>query len=268
MNLNEIYFPVEKIPNPELAKGVELPSGLQYAVQVTKPDGVKRTVNYCSEIYHLVPNDTVIPLFLETISKYYKVEATAKINQWARFHIDFILKDKGVTITKGDPVFPNIRIINSYDGTIKYQYANRFWRQICSNGMGVWVGGDLHIKTMHTPAIGEEVSFEGVMEMTSKFLAELGEHTEVYKELGDHVVRNPELRVEEIIDETSFPTSLHEDVLFRLTEEKEQLRLPEITDWLVYNAFNYQLNHNEELKAKESKREKMDQEVLTYLLNY
>ena len=124
------------------------------------------------------------------------------------------------------------------------------------------------MKMMHTPAIGEEVSFEGIMEMTSMFLAELGEHTEVYKELADQEVRNPELRVEEIIEETSFPTTLHEDVLYRLNEEKEQLRLPEFTDWLVYNAFNYQLNHNEELKAKESKREKMDQEVLTYLLTY
>ncbi len=268
MNLNEIYFPVEKIPNPELEKGVELPSGLQYAVQVTKPDGVKRIVNYCSEIYHLVPNDTVIPLFLDTISKYYKVETKVKISQWARFYVDFNLKDKGVIIDKGDPVFPSIRIINSYDGSIKYQYANRLWRQICSNGMGVWTGGNVSMKMMHTPAIGEEVSFEGIMEMTSMFLAELGEHTEVYKELADQRVRNPELRVEEIIEETSFPTTFHEDVLYRLNEEKEQLRLPEITDWLVYNAFNYQLNHNEELKAKESKKEKMDQEVLTYLLNY
>ena len=268
MNLNEIYFPVEKIPNPELEHGVELPSGLQYAVQVTKPDGVKRIVNYCSEIYHLVPNDTVIPLFLDTISKYYKVETQVKINQWSRFFVDFILKDKGTNIGKGDPIFPKIRVINSYDGSIKYQYMNQFWRKICANGMMGWTGGNTHLKMMHTPAIGEEVSFEGVMEMTSKFLAELGEHTEVFKELADQVVRNPELRVEEIIEETSFPTTLHEDVLYRLGQEKEQLNLQYTTDWLVYNAFNYQLNHNEDFKAKESKREKMDHEVLTYLLTY
>jgi len=268
MELNEIYFPVEKIPNPSLDDGVELPSGLQFAIQITKPDGEKRIVSYCSEIYHLVPNEQVVPLFLETISKYYKVETAVKVGHWARFFIDFVLRDKGINISKGDPVFPAIRVINSYDGSIKYQYANRFWREICTNGMGVWSGGNISMKKMHTPAIGEETSFEGVMEMASKFLAELGEHAEVYKELAASEISNPISRIEDIIEETSFPVTQSENVLYRLEEERNMLNMSYVTDWLIYNAFNYQLNHNEELKAKESKKEKMDEEVLTYLLTY
>lgn len=268
MDLNELYFPVEKIPNPSLEDGVELPSGLQYAVQVTKPDGMKRIVNYCSEIYHLVPNIDIIPTFHEELSRYHEVEASFKINQWARFIVDFIIKDKAISIGAGDNVYAKMRAINSYDGSIKFQYLAGFWREICSNGMGAWESINAKLKKMHTPAIGEDVSFEKVMEMLSSFLADMNDNAEVYRELNDVKVARPELRVEEIIEETSFPTTLEEDVLYRLEEEKNQLGVTVITDWLVYNAFNYQLNHNEELKAKESKREKMDQEVLFYLLTY
>lgn len=268
MNLNEIYFPVEKIPNPSLDDGVELPSGLQYAVQVTKPNGEKRIVNYCSEVYELVHNESILPLFLETIERYYKIEVRTKMRDWSKFFIDFIILDKPVQITNQDYINAKIRVINSYDGSIKYQYANSFWRKVCGNGLHAWVGGDTKLKKMHTPAIGEKVTFEAVMEMTSKFMAEIGEHSEVYKELAEAPVRDPELRIEEIIEETSFPTSLQEDVMYRLEEERNALNLTQITDWFIYNAFNYQLNHNEELKAKESKKEKMDQEVLDFLLTY
>lgn len=268
MDLSEIYFPVEKISNPSLQDGVELPSGLQFAVQVTKPSGEKRIVNYCSEIYHLVPNQEIIPLFLDQLSRYYKVDVKVRFNEWARFFVDLVIKDKSIDMGRGDNIFPKIRLINSYDGSYRYQYVAGIWRQICSNGMGIWEQKGTRIHKMHTPAIGEEVSFEKVMEMTSTFLAEIGEHTEVYRELSDTEIKYPESRIEEVIEETSFPSSLQEDVLYRLEEERNQLRMERITDWLVYNAFNYQLNHNEDLKAKENKKEKMDQEVLNYLLTY
>jgi len=267
MKLNDLYFPVQKIPNPSLEDGVELPSGLQYAVQITKPDGTSRIVNYCSEIYHLVPNDQIIPLFLDEISKYYQIEVSSKIRDWARFFIDFVIMDKAIQIIKGDNVFPKIRVINSYDGSYRYQYIEGLWRQICSNGLGVWEKKTRISKT-HTPAIGEEVSFEKVMQLTSKFLADLSKHTDVYQELADSSVRDATSRIEEVIEETGFPSSLQEDVLYRVEEERNLLNLNEINDWLVYNAFNYQLNHNEGLKAKENKKERMDQEVLDFLLSY
>lgn len=267
MNLNESYFPVEKIPNPSLDGGVELPSGLQYAVQVTKPDGTKRIVNYCSEIYRLVPNSEIIPLFLENVSKYYKARVEVKMRDWSKFFFDIIIEDKWVPILKNDPVFPKIRIINSYDGSYRYQYVGGLWRQICSNGLGIWENKSRIIKA-HTPAIGEEISFGKAMELISNLMADFNDHLEVYHELSETVVKNPANRIEEIIEETGFPSSLHKDVLGRLEEEKTQLQITEVTDWLIYNAFNYQLVHNEDLKAKENKKERMDQEVLDFLLSY
>ena len=267
MNLESLYFPVEKIENPEIERGIELPSGLQYAVQVTKPDGTKRIVNYCSEIYHLVPNETILPLFHNEISRFYDVDVKVKMADYSRFFVDFIIKQNPVEIMRGDKLNARLRIFNSYDGSMRYQFSAAFWRQVCGNGMMGWKNMSRILK-MHTPSIGEETSFAKVFEMTSKFLAEAAENTEVYKELADTTVKYPQSRVEDVIDSTSFPSSLEEDVLYRLEEEKNALKLTEVTDWLIYNAFNYQLNHNDEIKTKENKRERMDQEVLEYLRLY
>jgi len=268
MDLQKLYFPVKKIPNPELARGVELPSGLQYAVQVEKPDGTKRIVNYCSEIYHLVPNENILPLFHKEISKFYDVKIQCKMRDHAKFFVDFIILQKAMEIMKGDKLFAKIRVINSYDGSIRYQFADSFWREVCSNGMMGWADGSNRIIKMHTPAIGKEIEFSKVMEMTSVFLADADENAEVYRELAGSQVGDSFGRIEEVIEETNFPTSLAEDVVERLEVERNQLGVTTMNDWLIYNAFNYQLNHNDDLKTKEQKKDKIDAEVLEYLLTY
>ena len=60
----DLYFPVEKVLVDQIMPGYEHPSGISHAVIVTKPDGTKRVVNYCSDIYHLVPNETVMGSFI------------------------------------------------------------------------------------------------------------------------------------------------------------------------------------------------------------
>jgi hypothetical protein len=268
MELHDLYFPVEKILNPELAKGVELPSGLQYAVQVTKPDGTKRIVNYCSEIYHLVPNKDILPLFTDEINQFYKTEVQVKQRDWSKFFVDFIIKTKSAEIMKGDHLYAKIRCINSYDGSIKFNWSDSFWRKICKNGMMGWAPGKHKIHQMHTPAIGQEVNFSKIMEMTSEFLADMDENTEVYRELADTQIRNPLQRIQDIVENTNFPASMAEEVVNRFELERTQLGITVANDWLIYNAFNYQLNHNDDLKTKEQKRDKIDEEVLEFLLTY
>jgi len=190
------------------------------------------------------------------------------MNRWARFFIDFVLKDKAVIMSPKDTVFPRIQLINSYDGSIRYHFMAGYYRLICSNGLMVPEGFTKEISSMHTPKLGEETSFEKVMQMASEFLAETVEITEVYKELQDQLMTDWMMRIEEVVQETSFPVSLEEDVVERMEEELALAEGANPNDWLVYNAFNYQLNHNEELKAKQGKKDKVDQEVLEYLLKY
>jgi len=265
--MTDIYFPVEKVPVEEITPGFEHPSGISHAIVVTKPDGKKRVVQYCSDIYYLVPNDSIIPEFEKEMSRFFKIEKQVRMSRWARFFIDFILMEKGTQMAPKDMVFPKIRLINSYDGSIRYHFQAGFWRQICSNGMMgfVWEKG---IKQMHTPKLGKETSFGAVMEMASEFLAESSDILEVYKELQDSEVPDWMNRIEEVAEETAFPITMQEDVVERMGTELDMLSGTVPNDWLIYNAFNYQLNHNEDLKAKESKKDAMDQEVLQYLLKY
>jgi len=72
--MTDIYFPVEKVPVEEIMHTeLEHPSGISHAIVITKPDGTKRVVQYCSELYYLVPNQSIIPAFEKEISQFFKV---------------------------------------------------------------------------------------------------------------------------------------------------------------------------------------------------
>lgn len=266
--MTDIYFPVEKVPVKEIMPGYEHPSGISHAIVVTKPDGTKRVVQYCSNTYYLVPNNTIIPIFEKEISRFFKIEKRIRAFNWAIFSIDFLLKDKLISIMDEDLILLRITMINSYNGSRKYHFQTGFFRVICSNGMMIPAGSVNKITAMHTPKLGKETSFEAVLEMTSKFLSEASEIAEVYYELQEQPVSDWMMRIEEVAEGTKFPISLKEDVTDRMYQELLALPEAEPNDWLVYSAFNYQLNYNEEFKAKESKREEMDQDVLAYLLKY
>jgi hypothetical protein len=266
-DLNALYQPVEKVLMEELLPEFQHLSGQKHAMVLTLPNGKKEIVNYCSDDYYLVQNKDIIPAFIEEISKFFKVETSIKVRNDTRFYVDFHLKQKEFTMFKGDIIYPAIRYVNSIDGSVKYHWEMLFWRQICSNGLKGFVNWD-SVKNMHTPGLENITDFTKVMEMTSLFLAEADEHFENYRFLQSQNVKKPALRIEEVLDETDFPKSLEEDVLYRLETESQQLGISQITDWLVYNAFNYQLNHAEEYKAREEKKAKIDAQVFQYLLNY
>ena len=73
-------------------------------------------------------------------------------------------------------------------------------------------------------------------------------------------------RIEEVIESTSFPIGLMEDAQVRAAMEQTRHKLPS-TDWLIYNALNYVINHEAET-LQGRKAERIDREVLDYLYNY
>lgn len=266
-NLSNLYLPVEKVYMEEVLPGYKHRSGLLYATVITLPSGEKEIVNYCSEDYHLARNEEIIPPFIQEVSRFYDVDVRSKIRGNTQFYVDVVLKNKELSMGTLDKVNPTIKVINSYDGSIKYHFQMGFWRKICANGLMGFVNWD-SIKKMHTPGLENLTDFSKVMEMASLFLAECDEHFERYRELQGQTVKNPLLRIEEISEETDFPTSLIENVVERLEEERKLLNIEVVNDWLVYNAFNYQLNHAEEYKAKEERKAKIDNQVFKYLLDY
>lgn len=269
MDLKDIYFPVEKVEVDHIMPGFEHTSGLKNAIVVTKPDGQKRVVKYVSDIYHLVPNQSVIDPFIKHMGQFFEVEAVVSMRNWASFQVSILLKDKIFEIMKGDAIFPKIDQINSYDSSRKYQFRAGFHRLICENGMTAPVGpAHLNIKRMHTPSIEALTSFEAVVEMAHELMEIAEEPVELYRELAGQETSDLQERIEEVIEETGFPRSLGEDVAYRANLEMDALGLKMANDWLVYSAFNYQLNHSEDIKAKEGKKDNIDEAVLSYLTDY
>lgn len=268
MDLNSIYLPVEKILVDQIMPGYNHPSGIKNAVIVTQPNGEKLIANYCSDKYFLVKNEDVIEPFKKELEKVYNVGFAIKVFGYTQFHVDFNLLQFGTKILKNDEIFPRIRLSNSYDGRVRYHFTMGFFRQVCTNGLTAPVGDELKIRKLHTPSLENLTSFEKVLEMASNFLKSSDKFFGTYFELLDNPVRNLNYRIEDVIEDTGFPPSLEEDVKSRVSEEMSQLGLSEPNDWLVYNAFNYQLNHNENYKAKQEKKEEIDVEILNYLLQY
>ena len=79
----------------------------------------------------------------------------------------------------------------------------------------------------------------------------------VYNDMANRMVNNWTERIEEVTKVTGFPTRQLEAVTSRLMSEHHQHGLP-ITDWLIYNAFNGELNHNSTIKTDEYKRMELD----------
>jgi hypothetical protein len=89
------------------------------------------------------------------------------------------------------------------------------------------------------------------------------EMVQVYHDLKDFKLGNPKIRLEEVAENTSFPMSLLEGAEERMIAELKMGYEP--TDWVVYNALNYMINHgNDSLIGR--KFEKLDKEILNYML--
>ena len=83
--------------------------------------------------------------------------------------------------------------------------------------------------------------------------------------LAGQIPGNVEELITEVIENTKFPTRQGESVLERINEEHSQLG-GSMNRWLVYNGFNYQLNHNTDIGTADHKKDRIDEQVLDYLL--
>jgi len=265
MNKN-LFYPVEKVLASDIAPGLGFNSNITHAVVVNTPNG-KQVVNFCSEDYRLVPNAEILPPLIGELGDSWKIEVLSRTFAESMFYIDVIFKNKKFKISGKDDIFPKLTIYNSYNGKMRYQFIMGFYRLICSNGLTIPIVDSLtKIKAMHTPKIEKLVDPDTIKIMVNEFNQNAIELMEPYLILQDQKVGNMPLRIESVIDDTAFPGRQLENVIDRATEEIQSGLAP--TDWVTYNAFNYQLNHNEEIGMPEHKKNKLDQEVLDYLLRY
>lgn len=261
----ELVYPVEKIPAWEVNPGFNTNSYNSHVVVVTTPTG-KLKVNDCSKDYQLIRNSALIDPIIDGLAPNHKVLVTGSAWNNAVFSINISVGralDEKVVV---DKLYPMISILNSYNGKIKCTTRLGIMRGVCTNGLMLPESSDIKfLQFSHTPSNEEHIAIGRILEVFGEFLEHAGDIAEVYDDLKVSPVSDVVSRVEEVIENTAFPNKFKEDVIDRINLEMSTFKFKQ-TDWLVYNGFNYQLNHHEEMVWDPKKRVKVDQDILTYLL--
>jgi len=271
METKSLFYPVEKVKVSEILPGYSTNKQKDYAI-ITKVDGKPKLLNLCSKGYQLVENETIIShaRYLLELSGF-NTQLTYTHYDNSKFFIDLTLDVKkfgfGLEIgKKKDILVPKLRLVNSYDGSIKYNASASILRLVCTNGLTMPVAIS-SFRKRHTKQLEGDKAVEMAIEMIQKIIESTDIITESWDQLVDQTVVDIEDRVMEVIENTGFPITLAENVIEKVVEEQKIFNLPRPNDWLVYNGFNFELNHNfEDTVLKEHKREIIDRNIQTYLL--
>ncbi len=268
---SDLLFDVRKVPVGDiLAPGFEkVKKNVSFAI--IKDFGSKKDpeiLSFVSPKYELITNREILESFQEMfIEKGLRTEMNYQAFNDVRFRISFTLMDFNEPIQPGDLVAPEFYVTNSYNGSQRYQFGLRVKRLVCSNGLTMWVNEN-KVRMLHTPGAGEGVAIEKSFKAIEEFLPAFEETLDPYYELAERKLTGNEMRerIQEVAEETSFPVTLTDDALLQVMEDVKNLNA-EPSDWLVYNALNYQLNHNTP-NLLGRKADRIDHEVLDYLMNY
>ena len=263
------FAPVSLVDTASLLNGqFDVRSDRSKAVVVEKPDGGSSIVNFASSSYGLHPTSELFGRLEAEMEGKIDFEANYYHEDFKRFYADYTLKGRTTSIGnlnfKGDNVAPKIRVMHSYDSWIPFTFQIGMWRQICTNGLHGYKF-EQKARVKNTVNASPEIYRVMVDEMTT-LLENVKNIEVVYNDMANRSIANWTERIEAVVQGTSFPARQVEAVTQRLILEQTNHDLP-ITDWLIYNAFNYQLNHNSVIKTDEYKKMELDQAVFEILAN-
>lgn len=264
---NELVFPVEKVAVEDIINIPAKPvSGLSHAIVVRG----SQIINFCSDEYHLRTNQDIIHQIGNIVNDMgLSLELRGSRFKSNRFRIDFSIPslslDLGTKMLK-DPITAAIQVFNSYDGTQGFSISIIIYRLVCKNGM-VLPDPILNIKKIHTGQLLDfiDISEEKIREGVSIMKDTMEDAIQYYYDLMDFGVKPRLLEsfVDDIIEVVDFPRSLRGDIIARI-EEEVKMGFP-LTNWLVYNGFNYAINHlNSTLIGRKGR--KLDTAIMQHLL--
>lgn len=269
--LQEIFFPVKKIPAKDLLSeeyaDVTFSKKRDHVIMADTPEG-PRVVNTCSKQYHLITNEELMTPLVKRMEKDHDVSVKVVKDDYSRFFTDFIIKDEKLSVMKGDPIFPRIRMNNSYDGSVKYSFSFGFYRQICTNGLTAPVKGmqSANFKLRHT-AGGGPTALDRTMKAIEVFLTQSKEIIRGYDDLVKAKVSWDKAMemIETVVEETKYSKKNVDIATARLKEELEQGYT--LNRFLLYNAINYSLYNSTASKMKVHKKDRVDGQVLNLISN-
>jgi len=265
----KMFFPVQKVSGGSLFADSKLESTssrLHSAVVAKTAEGHDKLINFCSASYSLVPIKDIVTPF-EKVLKAEGVKYTATYRHWdySRFYIDYVL-ESNVKIQKNDSVQQRISIRHSYDGCMKFSITHGVYRQICSNGMMGWAT-EAQTVQKHTSGLTAEAIEMMTMDIVKNLDETLKTVIKPFEVLADRAVPKWADRLEEVLNAVNgTPKKFVDDIQAVIMQEAKTLKVP-VTDWLIFNGINFQLNHNKDLNNRAEDREKVDGNVLNWMVN-
>ena len=223
----------------------------------------KILVGVCSDIYGFVSTSEIFPKLEELLAQKYEFEVVYKQQDYNKFYVDYVILNQDSYIgNNNDIIKPAIKIIHSYNGTLKYILLFGFYRKICSNGLYGFVK-KTQFDYKHTSNNVEKIINDSLMGIEI-FLEENEDLKRKYEVLEQKECFYPD-RVEEILKLTKplFPKKAIAAVNELLQEENKK---GVITDWIIYNIFNQVLNTFQN-KLYEEEIIKLDIKIFEYLYN-
>ena len=186
----------------------------------------------------------IVPVYEKMVSIFgetgFKTEARSYDDK--RFYIRFIIEDSLHTVLRKDKVCPEVVIRNSYDGTVKQMVGIGFVRQICANGLMAFTSEET-VSMKHSKKFGA-ITLDPILKKLEKMEVKLDQ----FKKLSDRIVTPEELTkiAKEIRSKSTlkYPKKMIDSATLRAQKESSELGTP-LSAWLVYNGFNYPLNHYE-----------------------
>lgn len=269
MEKKDLLIKVDKIPLSSILPGYKTPSKFTHAIVVEPKRGDQRIVNFCSEDYTLIRNSEIIGRVEEGLQSKFDITAKYLHRGYAKFYMDYIIGNKAKKVQKGDIVGAKIRVVNSYDGRLKFGYNFGLARLVCTNGMTSLEQGSKH-SAMHTPQVVNKDMVEQMISQTETFLDKLPDLLKPYHKLIAEKFPSNEAdiikRMIEISEDTKYPKRKIPDAARIAIEEAKAMKL-EMSQWFIYQGMNNVLNHATDFQMEHHRREDVDREIITKFLD-
>lgn len=227
------------------------------------PNGKKTLINTVSDRYRLTPVSEHLTHVEAAIQECFGSKFQARYNMvnFSKFYVDYILDEK--LSFQVDDLHPRLRLQHSYNGKLKTSVEIGIYRVICKNGATTLERIEGAISFKNTTG-----NYNSLKSFVCDSLEKLNKSKtlKVYEVLADRVVLDYTDRILEVAAASKFPKKQIELVNEKLVEEADLLNVKP-NDWLIYNAFNYQLNHNEEILAHDEFKFSIDNSILQYMFN-
>jgi hypothetical protein len=233
----------------------------QYSSAIYCPS-MNKVLHLSGRNYTLVTNEELISPIYDKLSKLFgksglQIECLNEDDR--RFSARFILKEKVLQVANKDFVNAMIEVQNSYDGTLRHSISLSFYRKICENGMMGW---RQESNVSHKHNSDYLLNLDQVLTRLNK----LEEDLQKFQLLSNRTVTSKEIeQISEALKASKydqFPKKLIGEVPMQMYREVEALE-SKPNAWLLYNAYNRLLNHDDRVGLAMDIKERVDRNVLS-----